>query len=201
MQNLVLTSSAYAHPGRRRQLLYDVADEDAILKRAGSAKYRVSTLNTVGCLYCKYHTSLNIRSPRWLGTAIGRVLIHYSSGTAPKCLNCSSKSCRGSSRNTIRSMYYFPGWIMRRMISIQMSWNQVYRLDTFTLTAPRVISTNSSVFLFAQHGNIEGMQRLFSEHLASPFDISLEEGRSPLHVREWPYLEFRYPCFTMLNAR
>lgn len=53
MQNLVLTlSSAYAHPGWRRQLLYDVADEDAMFQKELEVQsiLRASTSNTVGCL-------------------------------------------------------------------------------------------------------------------------------------------------------
>jgi hypothetical protein len=55
---------------------------------------------------------------------------------------------------------------------------------TISLKMPRVIAGNSPVFSFAQHDNIDAMKRLFEEGLASPFDVSYEEGRSALHVSE-----------------
>ncbi|OBT74411.1 hypothetical protein VF21_06835 [Pseudogymnoascus sp. 05NY08] len=46
---------------------------------------------------------------------------------------------------------------------------------------PRVVSATAPIFSYAQHNNIEGIRRLFKEGLASPFDVSYEEGRSALH--------------------
>ena len=68
------------------------------------------------------------------------------------------------------------------MMSVQLSWNPMSG-HTVSLRTPRSISSKSNVFMLAQHGNIQGMKRLFEQRLASPFDISHEEGRSALHVR------------------
>jgi len=45
--------------------------------------------------------------------------------------------------------------------------------------------------MLAQHGNIQGMKRLFEQKLASPFDISLEKGSSALHVSQM-YMKISY---------
>jgi hypothetical protein len=71
--------------------------------------------------------------------------------------------------------------MMGRLVEFESSWNASHKLK-LSLRTSGIIPDNSLVFLYAQHNKLDGMKRLFSEHLASPFDIS-SKGRTPLHVR------------------
>ena len=50
------------------------------------------------------------------------------------------------------------------------------------LSLPRVVPDNAEIFSCAVRGDLDGMKSLFERGLASPFDIGIGTGRSPLHV-------------------
>ena len=52
-----------------------------------------------------------------------------------------------------------------------------------SLTVPRVIPDDSPILSFAVQGNLEGIKSLFSQGIASPYDVGLSNGRTALHVR------------------
>ena len=130
---------------------------------------------------CSCHSTLALKTPQWLGAAIGTLLVRYTRASFEPCQSCGQKPCGGGSNSTFKTHYYFPAWLLRQMMCVQLSWNSLNG-HSVSLKTSRIISSNSNIFLFAQHGNIEGIKRLFEQKLASPFDISLEEGRSALHV-------------------
>jgi len=47
---------------------------------------------------------------------------------------------------------------------------------------PKIVSSDSEIFVLAQKGNIAGMQRYFAEGKGSIFDVNDTEGRSAIHV-------------------
>ena len=130
---------------------------------------------------CHCHAQLAVRTPQWLGSAFGSLLISYSRPSPESCRACSRKSCSDNTESSFRSRYYFPPWMLHRMFSFQCIWNPLSGCN-ISLKTPRAVSSRSTVFTLAQHGNIKGMQRLFEQRVASPYDISIEEGRSALHV-------------------
>lgn len=130
---------------------------------------------------CNCHAPTALRSPQWLGSAVGTLQISYSRATTGPCRPCSRRSCNHDPESLFQSRYYFPPWMLHRMLSLHCKWDALGGC-TFALKTPRAVSSRSTVFTLAQHGNIGGMQRLFEQRLASPYDISIEEGRSALHV-------------------
>lgn len=128
-----------------------------------------------------------MRTPQWLGSAFGSLLISYSRPSPDSCRTCSRKPCSDNTESSFRSRYYFPTWMLHRMFSVQCILNPLGGCN-ISLKTPRAVSSRSMVFTLAQHGNIRGMQRLFEQRVASPYDISIEEGRSALHVRSWASL-------------
>ena len=130
---------------------------------------------------CDCHTPLALRTPQWLEPTVGTMLVRYSRNSLGSCQSCSQRSCSRGSQGILKTHYSFPGWFMRRMMCLQYSWSP-FSGHNVSLRTPRTVSSRSNVFLFAQHSNIKGMRRLFEQNLASPFDVSFEEGRSPLHV-------------------
>ena len=130
---------------------------------------------------CTCHARVAVRSPQWLASAFGSLLVNYSRPSPDSCSSCSRISCRNNNESSFQSRYYFPPWMLHRMLSVQCKWNPLSGCN-FALITPRAVYSRSIVFTLAQHGNIRGMQRLFEQRTASPYDISIEEGRSALHV-------------------
>ncbi|GAW20292.1 hypothetical protein ANO14919_097930 [Xylariales sp. No.14919] len=96
---------------------------------------------------------------------------------------CTEGACQREKKEIISANYYFPSWapFAPRMISLMKTWNGFDR-PQLHVKFPRVIPPASELFVLAQKGNIPGVQRLFSDKKASPYDISAGEGRSALHV-------------------
>ncbi len=129
---------------------------------------------------CSCHTPLAVRTPAWLGNAVGVLLVRWYRSPGA-CVRCSIRACKAERRQTLSTRYFFPWWMMRRLVDFEAGWRSTQRL-ALTLRTTNVIPDDSTVFLFAQHNNIDGIKRLFEQRLASPFDVSLR-GRTPLHVR------------------
>jgi hypothetical protein len=64
------------------------------------------------------------------------------------------------------------------------------------LKMPRVVPDNAEVFACAVKGDLDGLQLLFSQGLASPFDVGVGTGRTPLHVRGIRSLVYLVPMLT-----
>ena len=130
---------------------------------------------------CSCHSPLAFQTPQWLSSTIGALHVKYSRTASQSSRACSRRSCHLGAEAVLKSQYYLPNCLLHRMMSLQFNWGPLTG-HTVSLKTPRSISSKSTVFMLAQHGNIQGMKRLFEQRLASPFDISLEEGRSALHV-------------------
>ena len=147
---------------------------------------------------CNCHATMTVKTPQWLGSAVGTLSIRYNRTSSQPCKACNRRSCENVNDNVLKTQFYFPSWFLHRMMSLQLSWNPMSG-HTVSLRTPRSISSKSNVFMLAQHGNIQGMQRLFEQRLASPFDISLDEGRSALHV-SLPLIFETYPLILLQFA-
>jgi hypothetical protein len=129
---------------------------------------------------CDCHSPLAMNTPQWLGSAIGTLLIRYTRDPR-SCQKCATKDCRKGTQSILKTNYYFPQWLLSHAMCLHFNYTPRTG-HTISLRMPRVVSATSPIFSFAQHNNIEGVRRLFKEGLASPFDVSYEEGRSALHV-------------------
>ena len=156
--------------------------EDAHRKTGAKHSPRIQSARTTPCS-CNCHAPTAMRTPQWLDSAIGSLLISYSRTTSGPCLPCSRRHCKVDHESTFRSRYYFPPWMLHRMFFFQCRWDMLGGCN-FALRTPRAVSSRSTIFTLAQHGNIGELQSLFEQRRASPYDISIEEGRSALHVRE-----------------
>ena len=84
----------------------------------------------------------------------------------------------------IRAEYCGPSWLVNRVWRIQavkssLGW-------TFYPRTYNVISSDSPVFAFAKENNVRGLQELFGEMKASPFDCT-DGDMTPLHVNTTIY--------------
>lgn len=76
--------------------------------------------------------------------------------------------------------YWCPGWLLSRMMSILFTYS---RRDgpMWRIRMPRVRQNSSLIFQHMLRGDIKAIQSLFSQGLASPFDVN-ENGKPLLSV-------------------
>lgn len=159
--------------------------------RVETTLYRQNSCSS-GCL-CRCHKTYFAKTPKLMEDVIGSLFIGYSN-TPMNRKPCNEKLCRQQRSSLLKVNYYFPSWFMHRMVSFKNIWNpgEGHRISVRT---PRIVPAASDVFLVADHGNLDAMKLLFTQGLASPFDISAETGQSVLQVSRlygnvWSYTKF-----------
>ncbi|CZT03026.1 uncharacterized protein RAG0_09920 [Rhynchosporium agropyri] len=85
---------------------------------------------------------------------------------------------RGEKFTTTSILFGLPRWIFARRLEVRMmksqqGWDQSFR-------SCRMISYESEVFNCCMEGDVAGLQRLFSDGQATPFELD-PGGRTPLH--------------------
>ena len=115
---------------------------------------------------CKCHVRRQFRSPWILETICGRIDVQYS-GQLPEC---NEKKCRRSMNAPFSMTYHFPFNLIKRYVTLKTCHTP---LDgpTFALRAPRVIEGTSLLWHYVIRGDIVAIQRMFSKHQASPYDV------------------------------
>lgn len=134
------------------------------------------TINNV--CQCSCHWPVTVKSPSWLGNAVGVLMLRWQRNPQA-CTKPSCKMCHRLGKRIMRMQYYLPWWMLGRIIQLESAYRSARRLVSFK--SSNTIPQDSAVFLLAQHNNLTGIKKLFSEGLASPFDIT-PSGRTPLHV-------------------
>lgn len=142
---------------------------------------------------CRCHKVTRRQPLSWVSNVFGDLLIGYSGISMPMMsrVPCSESGCQRRETGRITATYYVPSWalISTRVVSFFSSWNGLGN-DT-QLRYPNIIDASADIFVFAQKGNIQGIQQLFAQKLASINDISATEGRSALHVSKCDQLTYK----------
>lgn len=127
---------------------------------------------------CRCHHSINIQTPTWLKGLLGLLFFGYSGSPLLPRGSCDQKACRKQSSSILKVDYYFPSWLIHRMIVLR---NQTTPRDGHMLTVrtPRVVDNLSEIFNACKYGNMDRVRCLFAEGLASPFDVD-SGGVTPL---------------------
>lgn len=116
---------------------------------------------------CACHTSTSAKSPRVLEILIGSVKVHYN-GRRPAC---NEFRCRRTPDSSFNMTYQLPGYLMSRYIAMKLRYNP---LDgpQLSLRMPRVITWSHPLQIYAIKGDLLGIQKLFSDGKASPYDLN-----------------------------
>lgn len=130
---------------------------------------------------CACHQWQYIISPQVLNVLIGSVALGYS-GVPLKARKCSTSKCSVQATSTLRLYYRFPPWMWSAAITFAVYSR--YGQPTAGLSIARIRPHTSTIFTYAESGNVEGMKMLFDNGLASPFDVSSQTGDQPLHVAD-----------------
>ena len=123
---------------------------------------------------CTCHSRKTFSLSSHFGTLSG-----YVSGVSSLVHRCAEHSCKCPSNPAGSIVYRFPDWFWDRLFTLTMKCTPVCGPE-INIKFPRV-ATPSKLFLVAMHGDTKGVQHLFSEGTATPWDVN-ERGSSVLYV-------------------
>lgn len=125
---------------------------------------------------CACHAKNFLRTNRRNGLA--SLSISYS-GLPWVTAKCDQKSCRSRSLPTVALNIQFPSWFWKQYLSSSFAYSPLHATNlNFALS--RTVSWLSSLWRHGLDGNVRAIQDLFSQGLASPFDVQ-SLGGSVLH--------------------
>ncbi|KAJ9501355.1 hypothetical protein H2202_003149 [Exophiala xenobiotica] len=127
---------------------------------------------------CICHRVGSIRTPKFICSLFGALSLKYSGVSVwnHKCIT----QCHSQSIPTLRASYVFPPWLLERAVHFVLSVTRMGGIQ-IGLATPRTVPGDSPIFQCAIEGDLMGMQRLFGDGLASPFDVAQSTGRTVLH--------------------
>lgn len=131
---------------------------------------------------CQCHINTSYTTPRWMRFFIGTLYISYSGTPLLNRRPCNYLRCRKSGSPTSNFIYYFPGWMVSRVLSVTGRHDDLNGIGaSWTVRIPRVISEESDIWRRVRFGSAAVLLDTFREGLASPFDVSCH-GMSLLAV-------------------
>ena len=133
-----------------------------------------------GWCSCRCHGLTYYQSPQSFDSILGTLLIGHS-GVSFKKQPCNEPSCRKQPIPTFRLKFFFPQWMVSRVIQFVAQLSYMKGPELF-LRVPRVVPDNAPALFYAVQGDIDGIKSLFSKGLASPYDVALTNGRTAFHV-------------------
>jgi hypothetical protein len=136
--------------------------------------------NSASWCNCSCHTRHYLCIPRFFEYITGRVCIQHV-GLPYLAPPCNQLSCKKRSNATAHFTYHFPPWLLLRMISVTIEATNFQRCE-ISIRAPRVVPDKADLFRLASNGDKNGIQSLFDEGKASPYDIDCTNGVNALTV-------------------
>ena len=133
-----------------------------------------------GHCQCICHRYSKINTPSSLRQFLGVLFIGYT-GFPRITSPCNSRTCIRRASPAAMATYIFPNWFLARamLLTITASFFEGPRLS---LAFPRVVENGSLLFNYIEKGDIAGIKMLFSQQLASPFDMDYPGGYTALMV-------------------
>ena len=119
---------------------------------------------------CACHIRMSFNSPRTLGVLFGEFCVQYNGQIRRPC-NCSKSS-------SLNVSYKFPQYLLQRFVSLEVRLNQIAGPE-YLLRVPRVLPPDHRLWHYSMMGEIEAVQSMYSQGLASPYDTNWE-GSSAL---------------------
>ena len=142
---------------------------------------------------CTCHQGGRIRSPRYLSTIFGSLLIGYTAQPWTTCI-CDSYYCRCRS-TCITYTYAFPRWLLDRMVAFRIAYDRS-RGPELCVRLSRVRSSLENIFWVAtisrsdrHKASINHIQYLLTNGEASVLDVD-PYGRTALQVSSKPFSPF-----------
>ena len=153
------------------------ANQDT-LTHVRAARYRESYCEA--WCSCTCHVAQTYQTPHLVDAMIGSLTIG-SVGLHLGHRACSEPTCRRQSVPMFKLLWYLPSWLCLRVVNLAVSFTQMTG-PQIALSIPRVVPSDSKIFQYAVQGDLAGIQDLFAQGLASPYDVGAVNGRTALHV-------------------
>lgn len=104
---------------------------------------------------------------------------------------CSENNCRRPSSTAVKMTFNFHSSVWNRFVYFSLRYTPLCGPE-INIRLPRIVDAwSSKLWTHSLVGNVEGIQKLFANGEASPWDVNLY-GASALHVRSvhctWPYV-------------
>ena len=141
-------------------------------------QYR-GTMCRPGCP-CACHCRREVQSPGVVGRLLGQLFVGYA-GLPLVSRRCTIDACRRQQAPHVNIQYWFPLWFLAQIVRLQVSYQPTFG-PQIQLTTLRRVPDSAPCIAFAIAGNIEGLKVLFTQGLASPYDVSESRGLSVLGV-------------------
>lgn len=145
---------------------------------------------------CTCHQGGRLRTPPYLSTILGSLLIGYTAQPSMTC-TCESYDCQGRS-TCITYTYAFPRWLLDRMVACRVAYDRS-RGPELCVRLLRVRSGHEYIFWVASirtsdtdKTSIRHIEFLLTNGKASVHDVD-PHGRTALHVSSKP--------FSLLNSK
>jgi hypothetical protein len=119
---------------------------------------------------CICHSATLTKFPRWMNQVTGLLFMRYSGKPLLTAMKCTKKRCKGRHQSKIHASYYFPGWMLHRMVEVVATWD-ANAAPAMSLRVMRIIPDQSPLFSYSMEGRTVDIQDLFLQNLASPIDI------------------------------
>lgn len=126
---------------------------------------------------CACHRRQALSILEWL---CGSVFVGYV-GLPYITPSCNEGGCKRGLGPNIQITYYFPWWFC-----VKLGWLLTLKMDfpspELSLKVVRPVPKDAHFFHLAASGDIESIKDMFRERKAHHLDVSVEDGRSALHV-------------------
>ena len=131
----------------------------------------------VGCR-CACHVKKHYSSNQSMQHIVGLLFIGYSG--RPQFVSRIRCGCQAQPVYRVNVVYLFPSWLLLRAIHIVLK-TSAYGGIQVSLQSRNIVPINAKIFQLAVQTDIEGLQDLFVNGLASPNDSNMG-GHSALQV-------------------
>ncbi|OSS44078.1 hypothetical protein B5807_11233 [Epicoccum nigrum] len=127
---------------------------------------------------CACHKKTTFRYPKLLRNVIGNLFVGYTGmpGLTP---SCNEKTCQQRSASSLEVTYYFPSWLLSRMLSMTLTLT-AFGGPELNLRMPRMVNWTTPLWRLSTVGEFGQIGKLFSAAKASPYDVNAY-GQSALH--------------------
>ena len=134
----------------------------------------------IDCLSCNGCPRRTPRTSSILNRCIGMLSIEHA-GILQPARKRAVLTYRWNVTRSIVITYFFPPWMIKRCFYLLL------RLSTYSglqmsLRIPAMVPRSSEIFIFTITGNLKGIRDTFTKGLATPFDIEILSGFTPLIV-------------------
>ena len=94
---------------------------------------------------------------------------------------CDDHRCRQRAYLTTLTTYVFPTWLLARAFSIAFRFLPCLGPELLIRVTP-VVLNNSVLINFAYSGDVDGVKKILSRDMGSPFDMDCTNGLTALMV-------------------